>query len=125
MLDDYEIKLKQMTTKKHEIQKEVSELIRQKHAHYERDIMSVEDSRSAVMREFGKVEELRLYVDTQRSSFKEDITNKEQQLQKLVNKKQCELEHYELCLRKEALEISEREDALDRQIVKHKEWKKQ
>jgi hypothetical protein len=75
--------------------------------------MSVEDERSALMVENDKLIDMQEFIEHQRQNFKADISHKESQLQRLVDKKQTELEQYEACLRDEARNLATREEKID------------
>ena len=51
-----------------------------------------------------------------------DIENKEHQLQNLISQKQAELEHYELCLRREAKDLVVREEKIEKAEREMKQW---
>ena len=73
--------------------------------------MVIEDQRSLLMGERDRI----IYLQR---VFQEDMHEKEAQLQELIDKKQSELENYEQLLRREARDLAEREDALDRNYQK-------
>jgi hypothetical protein len=52
-----------MTLKKHEIKKECSDLLKQKHAPIERETMALEDSRSSLIRDLEKFKEIKKAVE--------------------------------------------------------------
>jgi hypothetical protein len=75
--------------------------------------MEVEDERSALLLEKDALESMRDFIEHQKSNFKSDISHKESQLQRLVDKKQAELEDYEACLREEARSLTKREERIE------------
>ena len=77
--------------------------------------MYIEDHRSATLQEAQKLQKTQEFISHQRASFTQEMADKENQLKLLVDKKQAELEHYELCLRKEAMTLATKEEQLDAQ----------
>lgn len=52
-----------MTLKKHEIQKECSDLLKQKHAPIERETMFLEDSRSSLIRDLETFKNIKKAIE--------------------------------------------------------------